>query len=92
MCLEMDVVLMKLKIGEVAEARTGLDEGLKVLDSISTSESFVFSKFYKSSYEYRKVNKKKNIFSMNSTLLFSVDRQLLIQSRFVIHDIDRWTS
>lgn len=55
LCLEMDVVLMKLKIGEVAEARTGLDEGLKVLDSISTSESFVFSKFYKSSYEYRKI-------------------------------------
>ena len=56
LCLDMDIVLMKLKSGDSAAAKIGLDEGSKILNSISTSESIVYSKFYKSSYEYRKVN------------------------------------
>lgn len=55
LCLDMDIVLMKLKAGEATEAKIGLDEGSKILNSISTSESFVYSKYYKSSYEYRKI-------------------------------------
>ena len=56
LCLDMDIVLVNLKAGEVSEAKVLLDEAQKVLCTISTSESFVFSKYFKSSCEYRKVN------------------------------------
>ena len=65
LCLDMDIVLMKLKAGEATEAKIGLDEGSKILNSISTSESFVYSKYYKSSYEYRKVNDFHFIFKLS---------------------------
>ena len=56
LCLDMDVVLMKLKAGLASEAKEMLEEGLVVLSGISSSESFVFSKYYKSSSEFRKVS------------------------------------
>ena len=55
LCLDMDVILMKLKAGLVVEAKAMLDDAQKVLSGINSSESYAFSKFYKSSAEYRKV-------------------------------------
>ena len=55
LCLDMDIVLMKLKGGQTAEVKQNLDDALLVLNGISSAESFVFSKYYKSSLEYRKI-------------------------------------
>ena len=55
LCLEMDIVLVKLKMGELNEAKLILDSAYGTLPSINISESIVFSKYYLSSTEYRKV-------------------------------------
>jgi hypothetical protein len=55
LCLDMDVVLMKLKANLLTEAKDLLEEAQKILVGINSSESYAFSKFYKSSAEYRKV-------------------------------------
>jgi len=56
LCLDMDMVLMKLRAGLHSEAKAMLDDGQKVLCGINSSESYAFSKYYKSAAEYRKVN------------------------------------
>ena len=55
MVLDMEVVLLKLKLGENAEAKMMLEESKEKLSSISTTERVVFSKYFKAETEYRKV-------------------------------------
>lgn len=55
MCLDMDVILMKLKIGSIDEAKTLLEDAKERLPKISSNESVAFSKFYKATAEYRKI-------------------------------------
>jgi len=58
MCLEMDVVLVSLKLGEVERAKDLLEGAKTALASLASSETVVFSKFYKATAEYRKVSEK----------------------------------
>eukprot|EP01041_Mallomonas_annulata_P003571 gene3571-7102_t len=55
LCLDMDIVLMKLRLGVIDEAKVLLEDAKELLPKISSSESIVFSKFYKATAEYRKV-------------------------------------
>ena len=57
MCLEMDMVLVLLKLGDVARANELLDKGKASLAAVSSSETVVFSKFYRATAEYRKVSR-----------------------------------
>jgi hypothetical protein len=55
LCVELDVVMLKLQIGLLDEAKNDLEAAKEVLDGISSSESVVFSKFYLASAEFHKV-------------------------------------
>lgn len=54
-CLEMDVVLVSLKLGQIEIAKERLEGAKTILSSLTSSETVVFSKFYKSTAEYHKV-------------------------------------
>ena len=56
MCLDMDIVFMKLQLGAIDDAKVLLEEGKEKLPKITSSESVVFSKYYRAAAEYRKVN------------------------------------
>ena len=55
LCIDMDVVLAKLKLQQIGEAETMLDEAKTKLAGISSNESAVFSKFFVAVAEYRKI-------------------------------------
>lgn len=55
MCLEMDVVMMQVKLGDVGKANELLEKGKMSLATLSSTETVVFSKFYMAMAEYRKV-------------------------------------
>jgi len=55
MCLEMDVVLVLLRSGDIERAKEMLEIAKSTLSTLSSSETIVFSKFYKANAEYRKV-------------------------------------
>ena len=55
LCIELDIVMFKLQLGLLDEAKNGLEAAKEVLNGVSSTESIVFSKFYKASAEYRKV-------------------------------------
>jgi len=55
MCLDMDVVTIKLRLGDVEAAKGLLESAKEQLSSIKPSESVIFSKYYKAQTEYRKV-------------------------------------
>ena len=56
-CLEMDVVLAKLRAGTyLDEVKATLEATSNKIQANSVKEPVVFSKFYKASAEYRKVN------------------------------------
>ena len=55
MCLQMDIVLMKLRIGQNDDVKLLLEQSKETLPKINSSESIVFSKFYRATAEYRKV-------------------------------------
>jgi hypothetical protein len=55
LCIETDIVVMKLRMGEVDEARNLLDTVSEKLQAANTGEAIVFSKYYKASTEFRKV-------------------------------------
>lgn len=55
MCLDMDLVTLKLRLGEVEAAKGLLESAKEQLSSIKPSESVIFSKYYKAQTEYRKV-------------------------------------
>jgi len=54
-CLDMDVVLVRLRLGEVSAAKAALEEGQARLPSLPQGETLVFSKYYKAAAEYRKL-------------------------------------
>lgn len=55
MCLEMDVVMIKVKCGDVDVAKDMLNTAKKQLPTIKSSDSVAFSKFYKATSEHKKV-------------------------------------
>jgi hypothetical protein len=55
MCIDIDIVLTKLKSGLTSEVKTLLDELQKDLNKLVSSEIVVNSKFYLASSELRKV-------------------------------------
>jgi len=55
MCLDMESVIINLKMGKLDIAKAGLDSAKDNLSSIKPTESVVFSKFYLATSEYRKV-------------------------------------
>lgn len=55
LCLQMDVALAKLRLGEVREVNGMLRAAADALKLKKSSEPYVYSKFYKSVTEYRKV-------------------------------------
>jgi hypothetical protein len=54
-CLEMDVVLVSIRLGQLDQAKELLEGAKSALSGLSSSETVVFSKFYKATAEYRKV-------------------------------------
>ena len=56
MCLDMEIVILYLKMGKLDLAKAGLDTAKEQIPSIKSSEAVVFSKFYLASAEYRKVH------------------------------------
>ena len=55
MCMDMDIVLLKVKAGENSEAKIMLEESKELLQKVSSTERVVFSKYYKAETEYRKI-------------------------------------
>lgn len=56
-CLDMDIVITLLKIGDSTKAKVVLDSTGAILPSISSTEATVFSKYYLALAEYKKVGK-----------------------------------
>lgn len=54
-CLDMDIVLVRLRLGQLAEAKLALETAKERLPSLPQSETAVFSKYYKATAEYRKL-------------------------------------
>ena len=54
-CLDMDIVRMKIILGELNEAKILLETAKSQLNTISPTVSVVFAKFYKAYSEYLKV-------------------------------------
>ena len=55
LCLDMDIVTLKIQLGDVETTKVTLDQAKLLLPTIKSSESVIFSKFYKATTEYRKV-------------------------------------
>lgn len=55
-CLELDIVLVRLRLNQLQEAQIALDAAKERVSSFASSETVVFSKYYKASAEYRKVS------------------------------------
>lgn len=55
LCIDSDIIVMKLRLGFVDECRGLIDEAKEKLQEANTSEAVVFSKYYKALSEYRKV-------------------------------------
>jgi 26S proteasome regulatory subunit N9 len=54
-CLDMDIVLMLLKLNDFKEAKVLLDSTKELLAGISSGETVMFSKYYESLSEYHKI-------------------------------------
>ena len=46
LCIDMDVVIVKLKLGETKEANDLLDSSKEILSTIKSSETLAFSSYY----------------------------------------------
>lgn len=55
LCLDMDVLITKLHLGDTAAARSMMEAAKEQLSTIKSTESYIFSKYYKAATEYRKV-------------------------------------
>jgi 26S proteasome regulatory subunit N9 len=55
LCLEMDAMVCKLKLGNLEEVKLALENTLVKLNAGSFKEPMVFSKYYKASADYRKL-------------------------------------
>lgn len=58
MCLDMEVAMVHTEMGELSTAKAMLETAKESLHTIKSSESYVFSKFYKATFVYRKVGRK----------------------------------
>jgi len=56
MCLDMEVVMVKLELGLIDDAKSLLEISKEKLSTISCFETIVFSKYYRATSEYRKVS------------------------------------
>lgn len=56
-CIEMDIVLTRIRQGRTSEAKDLLEETKKKITTLTSSESIVFSKFYWAAAQFRKVHK-----------------------------------
>lgn len=56
LCLDMDVVMVKVRLGAVDELKGALESAKDTLGTIRSSDSVAFSKFYRASAEFRKVS------------------------------------
>ena len=82
LCIESDIIVMKLRLGLVDECRTLIDEAKDKLQQANTSEAVVFSKYYKAVSEFRKVLSSSPLYppSLNSFPLLSL---LVHQRNFI---------
>ena len=55
-CLDIDVILATLKLGQTTEAKKALDEIHAIVTQISTTENAVYSKYHRAWFELRKVS------------------------------------
>ena len=55
LCLDMDVVVVRLKLGQSKEAKEALEGAKKTISGMISTEPVVFSRFYMATAEYRKV-------------------------------------
>ena len=55
LCLDMDIVIVKLKMGNVKDAKEALETAKVTIQSMKSSEPIVFSRYYMATAEYRKV-------------------------------------
>ena len=60
LCLDMDIVIVRLKLGQAKEAKESLEAAKTLIQSMITTEPVVFSRFYKATAEYRKVHDNNN--------------------------------
>jgi 26S proteasome regulatory subunit N9 len=69
MCIDMDVVMLKLALGDSGSAKTMLEDAKSQLPAIKTTGAVIFSKFYKATAAYRKLVGPANDY-YNSALMF----------------------
>lgn len=55
LCLDMDVVITKIKLGMLDEVKDKLEEAKNLLGTLKSTESIAFSKVYLATLEYRKL-------------------------------------
>ena len=55
LCLDMDVVLMKVKLGQVGDLKEKLSLAKDVLATLKSTESVAFSTYHKACVEFTKV-------------------------------------
>lgn len=55
LCVEMDIVIAQLRLGQIDGAKDLLDTAKQTLPTLSSTETVVSSKFYRALAEYRKV-------------------------------------
>lgn len=55
MCLDMDLVTLKLRVGDVAGAKEMVESAKTQLPLVKATESVVFSKYYKALTEFKKI-------------------------------------
>lgn len=56
LCLDSDIIVMKIRMELIEEARQLLEDAKGKLQASNTTEAVVFSKYYKAVTEYRKVS------------------------------------
>lgn len=84
MIVDMDVVLVKLKLNLLDDAKALLESSKEKLPLISSTETIVFSKFHKSMAEYRKVVGPPKEFYKSALLFLSYTQieQLSLEDRY----------
>jgi hypothetical protein len=56
LCLDMDVVIVKLKLGQTKDAKEALEAAKEKTQSLQSKEPVIFSRFFMATAEYRKVS------------------------------------
>ena len=86
LCLDMDVVIVRIKLEEYNEARVSLDEAKTVLFGLKSSEVLTFSKYYNALSEYYKVKGPATEFYKSSImyLAYSPIESLSDERKFIL--------